>query len=64
MGGQIGVRSMLGRGTTFTVKLRRASDAEIEKKSVPTEPGIGRRTVIQEFMHQIRVPGGGGGGGS
>jgi PAS domain S-box-containing protein len=66
MGGQIKVRSMLGKGTTFTIRLRRASDSEIatDKAKPPAEPGVGKRTMIHEFMHQIGVPGGGGGGGS
>ncbi len=65
MGGQIGVRSMLGKGTTFTIGLRRATDADLEvAPAAISEPGVGKRTMIQEFMHQIGVPGGGGGGGS
>jgi PAS domain S-box-containing protein len=66
MGGVINVRSMLGKGTTFTVRLRRASEADLAGKVKPpttAEPGVGKRTMIHEFMHQIGVPGGGGGGG-
>jgi PAS domain S-box-containing protein len=64
MGGRIGVRSMLGKGTTFTMRLRRASDEDAIAAKKDSEPGVGKRTMIHEFMHQIGVPGGGGGGGS
>ncbi len=53
MGGSIGVRSTLGEGSTFTLRLRRAPDANTEARRG------GKRTKIQEFMHQIGVPGGG-----
>jgi signal transduction histidine kinase len=63
MGGTIRVRSILGKGTTFTIRLRRASEADADAAAVPNspEPGVGKRTMIQEFMHQIGVPGGGAG---
>ena len=60
MGGSIRVRSILGKGTTFTIRLRRATEAEANDAPATPEPGVGKRTMIQEFMHQIGVPGGGG----
>jgi PAS domain S-box-containing protein len=68
MGGTIKTRSILGKGTTFTIRLRRPNESEIEidgaNDATAIDPGVGKRTMIHEFMHQIGVPGGGGGGGS
>jgi PAS domain S-box-containing protein len=63
MGGEIRVRTLLGKGTTFNIRLQRANEIELQKlKKSPVQPGVGKRSMIEEFMHQIGVPGGGGGG--
>ncbi len=70
MGGSVAVESVLGYGTTFTISLARARDGANEKKETEvatkkeSENGLGKRTMIHEFMRQIGVPGGGGGGGT
>jgi PAS domain S-box-containing protein len=62
MGGAIEVRSMPGQGTAFTTRLRQASEQDIALLSgrAPAEPGVGKHTMIHEFMRQIGVPAGGG----
>jgi PAS domain S-box-containing protein len=60
MGGSIKVRAMPGAGTTFTIRLRRANEQDLTAAGdSKVEPGVGKRTMIEEFMHQIGVPGGG-----
>jgi signal transduction histidine kinase len=63
MGGTVSASSVLGYGTTFTITLARARDGAVEAKPQSEESGLGKRTMIHEFMRQIGVPGGGGGGG-
>lgn len=66
MGGTIGVKSVLGYGTTFSVSLARARDGATpaHKKDNSQDTGAGKRTMINGFMRQLGVSGGGGGGGS
>jgi two-component system, OmpR family, phosphate regulon sensor histidine kinase PhoR len=56
MGGKVGVRSDPRDGTVFTIQLRRATDDAVQPPSTSAEPGVGRRTMIHEFMRQIGVP--------
>ncbi len=65
MGGSVSAQSVLGYGTTFTITLARAREgAEEPTQQTGADAGVGKRTMIHEFMRQIGVPGGGGGGGS
>jgi PAS domain S-box-containing protein len=66
MGGTVGVESVLGYGTTFTITFARAREGALDAAPAAKDPdvGVGKRTMIHEFMRQIGVPGGGGGGGS
>jgi len=65
MGGTVSASSVLGYGTTFTITLARArADAAEVNAKEKKDAGVGKRTMIHEFMRQIGVPGGGGGGGS
>jgi len=64
MGGTVSASSVLGYGTTFTITLARARGDAVGSEKKDEDLGIGKRTMIHEFMRQIGVPGGGGGGGS
>ncbi len=65
MDGSIDVRSVPGEGTTFTIRFRAATDkdaAQLARAVGPEQaPGVGKPTMIHEFMRQIGVPSGGGG---
>ena len=56
MGGRVGVKSAVGKGSTFTVSLPRfGRGAARVGQTVPT-PGIGEQSMVKEFMRQIGVP--------
>jgi PAS domain S-box-containing protein len=62
MNGEIDVRSMPGQGSTFTTSFRAASEQDVAllENPAPVEPGVGKQSMIHEFMRQIGVPSGGG----
>jgi len=62
MGGKVGVRSDSGQGSAFTVTLRKATEGAPQEDD-DQDKGVGKRSMIHEFMRQLGVPGGAGGGG-
>ncbi|MDP8969251.1 MAG: EAL domain-containing protein [Actinomycetota bacterium] len=57
MGGRVGVKSALGKGSTFTVALPRSSRA-VSRSRIPVgaTPSLGEDSSIREFMRQLGVP--------
>jgi diguanylate cyclase (GGDEF)-like protein/PAS domain S-box-containing protein len=55
MGGYVGVRTAIGKGSTFTFALPRSARA-VNRTSAPATAGVGEESSIREFMRQIGVP--------
>ncbi|HET9444551.1 MAG TPA: EAL domain-containing protein [Acidimicrobiales bacterium] len=57
MGGHVGVRSVKGKGSTFTIALPRSARAAGQRPPAGTHaPGVSEGSTIREFMRQIGVP--------
>ncbi|HEY3240413.1 MAG TPA: EAL domain-containing protein [Acidimicrobiia bacterium] len=55
MGGYVGVRTAIGKGSTFTFALPRSARA-VNRTGAPATAGVGEESSIREFMRQIGVP--------
>jgi hypothetical protein len=57
MGGEIGVRSSRGKGTTFTFTLPRTGRPG-GRLEPATAAGVGERSMVREFKRQLGISGG------
>ena len=58
MGGSVGVESTLGRGSHFTVVLRKAGEGSVARPRVhaPEDRTEGDDSIVREFMRQLGIP--------